>query len=462
MVRASTPVKRAQDNGVVEVLGVDGGIAQGGRWAIRSTLMARSRPTISSSPRAPRAGRRVGVVSAFPPFGASLSEYGHHLVVGLAEHDDVAEVVVFADRPPAALDGTEAGTSCDVAGRSPSGSLDVTVVPCWEFNSATTTMDLARAVRAADLDALIWNLQFATFGDAKVPGGLGLLAPAIVRRIAGVPTTIVLHNLADKVDFADAGYAGSKVAARAMQLAGSILTRALLRVDTVALTIPAYVDHLRATYRADHAVLVPHGSFEALVAPPEEPVSGPRQIMAFGKWGTYKRVEVLIDALAELVDRGYDDLELVIAGGDSPNATGYLEAVEAEVDPRLAIRFTGYVDEDDVPGLFTDATVVAFPYTSTTGSSGVLHQAGSYARACVLPAIGDFVEVIEAEGFTGQTFEPQDARSLADAIAKLLDDPGMRRDMGRRNFAAAVGLPMVEVADWHMIHFDRVSAGPSL
>jgi glycosyltransferase involved in cell wall biosynthesis len=113
---------------------------------------------------------------------------------------------------------------------------------------------------------------------------------------------------------------------------------------------------------------------------------------------------------------------------------------------------TGYVAEEDVATLFYEATVVAFPYTSTTGSSGVLHQAGTYGRAAVLPQIGDFIEVIEEEGFSGEYFVPGDAVSLADALAKVLDDPTRRVDLGRRNFAAAAGIPMSEVVDWHVVH----------
>ena len=45
---------------------------------------------------------------------------------------------------------------------------------------------------------------------------------------------------------------------------------------------------------------------------------GPRQIMAFGKFGTYKRVEDLVDAFRLLKQsETYRDVELVIAG-ESP------------------------------------------------------------------------------------------------------------------------------------------------
>lgn len=54
------------------------------------------------------------------------------------------------------------------------------------------------------------------------------------------------------------------------------------------------------------------------------------------------------------------------------------------------------------------------PYTSTTGSSGVLHQAGSYGKAVVLPNIGDFAEVITQEGY-GEFFNPDEPATLARA-----------------------------------------------
>ena len=73
-----------------------------------------------------------------------------------------------------------------------------------------------------------------------------------------------------------------------------------------------------------------------------------------------------------------------------------------------------------------------------------------------MPSIGDFAEIIEEEGFVGEYFEPGDARSLADAIARLLDDPDRRLEQGRRNFAAATGIPISEVLDWHLLHLDAL------
>ncbi len=387
------------------------------------------------------APKRIGVITAFPPGRNSLNEFGFHFVKHLAANPDVDSVVIFAD-------DTDAGPPITLE----SHSEKVENVVCWKFNDPTNAFRLLKAVRAAKVDAVLINLQFATFGDTKVAGGLGLLAPALLKR-AGIPTAVVLHNLADNVDMEDAGFTDSKVMAKIMTSAGRALTRAILKADYVALTIPRYVEFLRDSYGATNVLLAPHGSFEEIAEPTFGPADdGPRKILAFGKWGTYKTVDVLVDAYRLLLERGYDDVVLEIAGTDSPNSVGYLAGVQAGCSDLENVLFTGYIEEEDVPKMFTSSTTTAFPYTSTTGSSGVLHQAGSYGRSAVLPAIGDFVEVIEEEGFIGQYFEPGDADSLADALMKLLDDPSLNIEHGKRNFLASTGIPMAEVIDWHLFH----------
>jgi glycosyltransferase involved in cell wall biosynthesis len=362
------------------------------------------------------------------------------MVAKLAEKADVSEVYLYADE-------TDAG--------SPSPMAGVTPVVSWKFNSVTNLLRLSQAIRRTAPDVVMINLQFATFGDHRIAGGLGLLLPLVLKAMH-VPTVVVLHNLADNVDMRAAGFTKSPIMAKALGYAGMLLTRAILASDIVAVTIPKYVEFLTEKYGATNVLLAPHGSFVTPTEPTYELPVGPRQLLAFGKWGTYKTVDMLIDAYTDLLSRGYEDLELVIAGTDSPNSAGYLESVQQSCAHVPNIRFTGYVAEDDVEALFRSSAVVVFPYTSTTGSSGVLHQAGSYGCAAVLPSIGDFVSVIEEEGFAGEYFDPADPLSLADAIVKVIDAPDRRKDLARRNYAAAVGIPMTEVVDWHLIHIDRL------
>ena len=93
-----------------------------------------------------------------------------------------------------------------------------------------------------------------------------------------------------------------------------------------------------------------------------------------------------------------------------------------------------------------------FPYTSTTGSSGPLHQAGAFARPVIVPEVGDFIGLIEDEGFVGVPFDPTSVESLRAAIEQVLCDDHLRAQHAATNHAAANSLPLADIAAWHHHH----------
>lgn len=391
---------------------------------------------------------RIAVITPYPPSTGTLNEYAYHFVRFLRLKPEVEEVIILGDELPP-------GESYDLTLGAATGSCPMTVIPCWRFNGVDNAWRILQAVRRTKPDAVLFNIQFASFGGGKVSASLGLTAPSLVR-MAGYPTIVLLHNIMETVDLKNAGYADNPVMEAVIRGFGSVITWMVLRADLVALTIPKYVETLEAKYKADNVVLAPHGSFDETKLPSFDLPDGPMQIMTFGKFGTYKRVEVLVEAFKRLQENGHSALELVIAGSDSPNAAGYLESIQQSYADLPGLRFTGYVAEEDVPRIFRESAVVVFPYTSTTGSSGVLHQAGSFAKAAVLPRIGDFAEVITEEGYGGEFFEPEDPDSLAEAISRVLDDPDRRRALGTQNFMASQGLPIRDVVDWYLLHFQQI------
>ncbi|MEM9466126.1 MAG: glycosyltransferase [Actinomycetota bacterium] len=381
----------------------------------------------------------VGVVTALPPSTASLNEYGAHLVEGIRTCEEVERLTVFAEDGDGIpeLDGVD-------------------VVPAWTFDSVWNLPRLVTTVRRSRPDAVLFNIHFTSFAQGRVAAALGLFAPMALR-LLGVPTVVLLHNLVDTTDLDAAGYSGSRVEKWVLTKIGRTLTRFILQADHVVTTMPDYVDVLRDSYGADNVSLTPHGTFETPGFAPTDGASP--TLLAFGKFGTYKRVDDLIDAYRNLIgDPAMADVELVIAGTDAAPAPGYLDEMAAKAADLPGVRFTGYVAEEDVAPLFQNATAVVFPYTGTTGSSGPLHQAGAYSRAVVAPRLGDFIGLIEEEGYAAVPFEPADVDSLTDAIRTVLTDHELRDDHARRNHAAANGLPLADIAAWHVLHLQRVAA----
>lgn len=386
---------------------------------------------------------KVAVVTAFPPSKVTLNEYGYHLVKNFVQNDEVSELILMSDKTnePKQLDFDQ--------------KEKIKVKECWEFNSYTTFFSIIKAARQEKPDVILFNLQFVKFGDKKIPSALGLLLPMFLR-LFGFKTVVLLHNILEQVDLEKAGFTESKIMQTIYNFIGTNITRCLLKANKVAVTIHKYVDILNAKYKTKNVILIPHGTFETVKEPNFELKSGPKQIMAFGKFGTYKKVEILIEAIEIVRKTNSEELEVVIAGTDSPNTPGYLDGVQKKYKDVKGIVFTGYVEENDVERIFTDSTIVVFPYTSTTGSSGVLHQAGSYGKAVIMPDLGDLALLVKDEGYKGEFFNPESAQSLATAIEKILSNDAYRKEIAKANFEAASALSMDKIITMYMNCFKSI------
>lgn len=371
----------------------------------------------------------LALVSAFPPSRGSLNEYGFHFARALRAHPMVTRLSIVAD----------------IVEDQAAGFGDPDLHRVWHFNTSGNAWMIAEKLNELKPDAVIFNLQFATFGDKRLPAALGLLSPWMSQRKR--PTVTLLHNIFETVDLASAGFGINPILNGITRLAGSVFTRILLKSDRLALTMPRYIDILQKKYQVTNLFHAPHGSFEV----PSDPKPLPEipTIMTFGKFGTYKKLEVLIEAHRHLLDK-HPSLRLVIAGSDSPNAKGYLQAVEQRFKAVPNIEFTGYVAEEDVPKTFENCTAVAFPYESTTGSSGVLHQAGQYARAAVMPRIGDLADLVQEEGYQASFFEPADVASLTAALDDLLSNKSKAQELGLANYQAAKSLSLDAIVELYL------------
>lgn len=376
---------------------------------------------------------KLAIVTAYPSSKVTLNEYGYHLVKHFRQNQEISEIVLLTDVTQETADISFQEAGCKI-----------TVKQCWEFNSLFNSITIAKAVRSTAPDVILYNLQFMKFGDKKIAAALGLFSPWI-SKCMGVKTTVLLHNIMETVDLNSAGFANSKLKIKAYNYIGEMLTRVILKADTVALTISKYVNILEQKYKATNCVLIPHGTFETPVEPSYETKKGPLKIMTFGKFGTYKKVEILIEAVQQVRARTGRELEIVIAGTDSPNTPGYLARVQENYRQVSKLTFTGYVEEEDVSVIFSESAMVVFPYTATTGSSGVLHQAGSYGKAVVMPDIGDLSILVKDEGYQGVFFNPEKVESLAIAIEKLVINNTYRKAIAKANYQAATALPMESI-----------------
>ena len=387
---------------------------------------------------------KLAIVTAYPPSKVTLTEYGYHLVKHFRLQEEVNEIILITDKTEGEKDLSFQGDGCKI-----------TVKECWSFNSYKNLFGITNVISETKPDAILFNLQFLKFGDKKIPAAMGLMLPLICK-LKGIPTISLLHNILEQVDLENAGITKNKWLQKAYNFIGSTLTRFVLTSDIVAVTISKYVGILEKKYNARNVALIPHGSFDTPPEPDYSLQKGPKQVMAFGKFGTYKKVEIMIEAVELIRQRTQEDIEIVIAGTDSPNTPGYLDGMKEKYSHVSQLRFTGYVAEEDVPVIFGESAVIVFPYTSTTGSSGVLHQAGSYGKAVALPDLGDLSVLVREEGYKGEFFDPESTESLADAIQHILADDSYRIQLGQTNYKAACSLPMSAITKMYIDYFKAI------
>lgn len=380
---------------------------------------------------------RLALVSAFPPGRQSLNEYGFHLAREFAARDDVSELVIVADKLTA-----------------PAPELDlspkVRVLRVWDFNSVTAGPAILRTLRREGVDAAIWNVQTASFGDREVPAALGLVAPAL-GRLLGCPSGVIAHNIVAGIDLDNTQLKGQRLRQAVVRAGGAVVTRAMLGATYMTVTVKSYLDTLNTAYPKAEVHHIPHGTFDTDMRQVAPVAQRAKRIVTMGKFGTYKRLDTLLEAFAILrQDQRFSDYELVIGGTDHPNTPGYVSDLAQQHDNDPAVRFHGYVAEDDIPAFFGEARVSVFDYSATTGSSGVLHQTASYGAVPVFPHIGDFVDVSRDEGITGANYSPNDAQDMARSLAALLSDESAMQKIAEGNRAASLDIPLSTVADFHV------------
>jgi glycosyltransferase involved in cell wall biosynthesis len=376
---------------------------------------------------------KICLVTSFPPSHGGLSEYGLHIAQEL-QRNPFLSLTILADK----IDSGQPELP------------EFSVQRCWSFNDPGSVGSIIKAIRELKPDVVWFNLLFSTFGHNPVVAFSGLMTP-LLARLNGCYTHVTLHHLMDTVDLQDAGVRFP----RTYRWAGALATRILLLSNSVSVLMPGYRKILAEKYGSDNVHVRSHG---ILARRPESPDFSRRgnpehQILAFGKWGTYKRLELMIDAF-EIIAKKVPNAKLVIAGGNHPHARGYVESLKEQWKWNTRIEFTGYVHEDDLPNLFQSSSVAAMPYSSSAGCSGVAHLACAYGVPIVCADLADFRQMAEGEELAMGFYKPGNAADLAECLIHFLEDPAQQQAMANQNFSAALRMTMPNIVQKYLRHFE--------
>jgi glycosyltransferase involved in cell wall biosynthesis len=236
---------------------------------------------------------KICLVATFPPSGRQLNEYAFHIARELQRNPHV-ELTILADE----LD--DYGFATDANGESLKATQQpelpgFNVIRCWKFGSMSTPVRLLKTIRSLKPDVVWFNLVFSSFATPENPiaAFAGLSTPAL-SRACNFYTHVTLHHVIEVVDFAAAGVRWEKL----FRVGTDITTRVLLKANSVSVLLPGYRKILVNKYSVENVLLGRHGTFASAPDPPDFSKRGNPEyrILAIGHWGTYKRLETLMEA----------------------------------------------------------------------------------------------------------------------------------------------------------------------
>jgi D-inositol-3-phosphate glycosyltransferase len=175
---------------------------------------------------------------------------------------------------------------------------------------------------------------------------------------------------------------------------------------------------------------------------PPAPKPRTHRILSVGRLVPRKGVDLVIRSLPQLAAAGFDDVELLIVGGGAEPGVLHTDpevrrllAVAQELGVAGNVTLRGQVPRGDMPGLFRSAdAVVCTPWYEPFGIVPL------EAMACGVPvvaaAVGGLQDTVLDHG-TGLHVPPRDPEAIANALAVLLGNPGLRAEMGSAGQARA-------------------------
>ncbi len=206
---------------------------------------------------------------------------------------------------------------------------------------------------------------------------------------------------------------------------------------------------LQATYgvAAGRIAVVPHGVPDLPLADPEmiKPrlgLAGRQVILSFGLLSPNKRIELVLDAVARIVDR-VPDVCLVVVGATHPEVRrrageayrlALLERVR-QLNLARHVRFVDrYVDQAELIAWLQASDIFVTAYGSVEQiASGTLAYALAAGKAIISTPYEHALELL-ADG-RGVLVPVDDAGALADELGRLLTDHAARNELRRRAHA---------------------------
>jgi glycosyltransferase involved in cell wall biosynthesis len=271
-----------------------------------------------------------------------------------------------------------------------------------------------RHLRNLGFDLLVEDLN-------KVP----LFAPYWARE----PVTLVVHHLFGTTAFQEASFP----LAAATWMLEKPLPRVYRRVPIVAVSRSTAEDLQHRGFKANRIEVIPNGVDASFYSPSTRSPKSPFPLVLYlGRLKRYKRVDLILRAFARVWSERRE-ARLIIAGQGDARAS--LERLAGELGIANAVRFAGFVSEQEKRDLFRRAWVHML--TSSKEGWGITNieaaACGTPTIASDAPGLRDSVE----NGITGFLVPHGDVSAIATRLQEVIDNTALRSRLGAQALSFA-------------------------
>ena len=249
----------------------------------------------------------------------------------------------------------------------------------------------------------------------------------------GAPVALIVHHLFGATAFQEA----SLPVAAATWLLERPVPRVFRSVPTVAVSDSTVEDLVGRGLPRSRIEIIHNGvDLEVLSPLPPEERFPEATLLFLGRLKRYKRVDLLLEAVAALVRRGISCRLLVAGRGDDQPR---LEALRKSLNISEHVDFLGFISDAEKRDLLQKGWIHLF--TSANEGWGISNLE---AAACGTPTIASDVPGLRdsvVDGQTGFLVPHGDVETLSRRIEDLLGDDEKRKHLGvgARSFAEGFG-----------------------
>ena len=249
----------------------------------------------------------------------------------------------------------------------------------------------------------------------------------------GAPVALIVHHLFGGTAFQEASFP----VAAATWLLERPVPRVFRSVPTVAVSDSTAEDLVRRGLSRSGMKIIPNGVDLDVLSPlPPEEHFPEATLLFLGRLKRYKRVDLLLQAVAALVRRGTSCRLLVAGRGDDQPR---LEALRESLGLTEHVDFLGFITEVEKRDLLRKSWIHLL--TSANEGWGISNVE---AAACGTPTIASDVPGLRdsvLDGETGFLVPHGDVEMLSRRIEELLEDEEKRKRLGvgARSFAEGFG-----------------------